>query len=771
MRASFGERYRLVFLSWLTTVMTSFAFLPTLTQKSFVITAAFVAALLVLVGVGLRALRAPALVVLLVQLVALVEIMLVGFAEQLKFGLFPTAATFDYLNDKITRGIDVANHYQAPAPPSAGLTMMLVFYIGLIAVLVDFLAVTVNRVPLAGLPLLALYSVPVASLPNGVSFVLFLPGAIGYVAMIMVDERDRLAHWGRLVARDLTPDPEGRIDTAGLTATGRRISSVALATAVVVPVFIPVLSTTLFEGSGSGIGNGTGDTLSFSDPMVSLAASLKRKEAVDVLRVDGDVRPQYLRLATLDRPGPNAWSVTPINLSDTLPANSVLPGVPGLDGDVATTSHQMRIETTDAFPDDSAWLPIPYNVRSVGVGDDWAYVPSDQTITANARLAGSLVNSYEILYATVEPTQEELESAGPPPPDIVKRYTTVPPGVPEIVGDLARTITSGVNNHYLQAQMLQSWFRDSGNFTYTLNAGYGYGYQAMAKFLTERRGFCQHFAATMAMMARELGIPSRVAVGFLEPDRVDGDSWVLTSHNVHAWPELYFEGVGWVRFEPTPSIGAPFPAYAPRSDLTPETNTPSVNPSTEITDTTKGQLQTAGATTDGGASGGGGTGGALPSRWWLAGGLVVVLALLPAVSRLAIRRRRLTRPVEEGEAAESAWTELRDHIRDLRLPWTGSMTPRARQRAVEPMLEGDAGGVAALQRLSLTVERARYATSVPPGSTPAADAREVMAVISRAAEPGQRVKALLWPSSLLPDLRAGWASLRDRMRRHSPIDE
>ncbi len=59
----------------------------------------------------------------------------------------------------------------------------------------------------------------------------------------------------------------------------------------------------------------------------------------------------------------------------------------------------------------------------------------------------------------------------------------------------------------------------------------------------------------MAVMARELGIPARVAVGFLQPER-DGDSWVYSAHDLHAWPELFFPGSGWVRFEPTPPTRA-----------------------------------------------------------------------------------------------------------------------------------------------------------------------------------------------------------------------
>ncbi len=768
---TFHDRYRMAYLSWLATVLMSFAFLPALSEKGFVFAAAFFSGLVVLVGVGLRAARTPAPLVLLVQLVALVELLLIFYGDKMKFGLFPTSGTYDRLDTKLTAAMDVANKYAAPAPPSPGLTLMVVFYVALIAILVDFLAVTVHRVPLAGLPLLALYSVPVALLPHGVSFLGFLPGAIGFIAMLMVDERDRLAHWGRLVARDLSPDRDSTIDTSGLTASGRRISSLALATAVVVPIFVPVFSTALFNGPGNGTGNGGDDSLSFSDPMVSLASSLKRKDPVDVLRTTGDTRPQYLRLSVLDQPGPDAWTVSPISLSLTIPANSILPGPTGLGGDVATTSHTMQVTPTDEFPDNSAWLPVPFNVRSVGISGDWSYVPQSQVITANTDLAAAALTSYELTYASVDPTAEQLAAAGTVPDDIKKTYAQVPDGVPQLIADRARAITSGASNHYEEAVLLQNFFQDRSNFDYDLNAGYGYGYQAMVKFLDQRRGFCQHFAATMAMMARELGIPARVVVGFLQPERTEGDQWVFTSHNVHAWPELYFEGVGWVKFEPTPNVGAPAPTYAPRGGALP-TSTQPANSGTELTDVTTRPQDTAKTTTDSAAGGGNSGGGSssLPSRWWLLAVVVVIAAAFPAVTRLAIRRRRMTRPLDEGEAAEAAWLELRDRIIDLRLPWAGSLTPRARQRVIEPMLEGDAVGQVALKRLALTVERARYARSIASGSTPAEDARVVMAVIAHTAEPGQRLRALLWPASLLPDLRAGARRLRTRTRRPQSVD-
>jgi hypothetical protein len=154
---------------------------------------------------------------------------------------------------------------------------------------------------------------------------------------------------------------------------------------------------------------------------------------------------------------------------------------------------------------------------------------------------------------------------------------------------------------------------------------------------------------------------------------------------------------------------------------------------------------------------------------WLIVAAIIALTLLPAALRAGVRRARLTRPLDDAEAAESAWIELRDHIRDLRLPWTGSMTPRARERDVAGWVRGDREGLDALHRLAMCVERARYSAVPEPTADPAAEARTVMASISGEADRWQRVRAFLWPSSLMPDLRRGWDSLSDRLRRRPSI--
>ncbi len=440
----------------------------------------------------------------------------------------------------------------------------------------------------------------------------------------------------------------------------------------------------------------------------------------------------------------------------------------------------MNIELLSDFPkSDSVWLPVPDHLRAftlTGFPGEFAFVPRDETVTSRTEGSVSNVTSYLANYVTAEPTVTQLQDAGLPPADIVAQFGKVPSGVPAVVGTYARQITAGLTSNYDRAVALQSFFRAGNNFHYDLTAAYGDGYHAMSVFLQRRRGYCQHFAATMAMMARELGIPSRVVVGFLDPSRTQTPhEYVFTSNDAHAWPELYFAGVGWVRFEPTPGNGAVAPPYTsqvtvPKVTPTKTQQTSSVAPHTgggKASDDVPATTSTGPAASQSTGTGGGGG----PPIPWLVALVLVVLVLTPGSIRWGIRRSRLARAVDGGESSEYAWVELRDRVRDLRLPWTGSLTPRARSRFVEPLLGGDPDGVAALDRLSLTVERARYASSPLAEARPADDARAIMAAIGRGVSWKARLKAFLWPSSLMPELRGIWAGLRARLRGRPPVTQ
>jgi len=282
----------------------------------------------------------------------------------------------------------------------------------------------------------------------------------------------------------------------------------------------------------------------------------------------------------------------------------------------------------------------------------------------------------------------------------------------------------------------------------------------------------------MAMMARSLGIPARVAVGFLRPDKVGGDRWVYSSHDLHAWPEMYFEGTGWVRFEPTPqSRATSVPAYTTQGG-------PSEQPTAATTSRNANQGQNrieeeeslAPSPTDKTGAPGSTSG----TRNVLGGfvGALLVLALLatPRLARSLVRRRRWSRAEDPVAVAEAAWAELRDSALDLGLPWDDSVTLRTRARSLAASF-GEPGGTRdewtrrpvtgpdanprateALQRLVQFVERARYARSVDMQDV-TGDVEVCVQALRDGATPQRRFRATWLPASLVKALGA------DAMRR------
>jgi Transglutaminase-like superfamily/Domain of unknown function (DUF4129) len=145
--------------------------------------------------------------------------------------------------------------------------------------------------------------------------------------------------------------------------------------------------------------------------------------------------------------------------------------------------------------------------------------------------------------------------AAPAPNSILTHYTKLPTNFPANLSRLARDITANGTTQYEKALLLQNWFRK--NFTYDLEVQRGHGINAIEAFLNQRKGYCEQFAGTYAAFARALGIPARVGVGFTQGTAGPDGLYHVDGKHAHAWPEVYFTGIGWVPFEPTPTRGAP----------------------------------------------------------------------------------------------------------------------------------------------------------------------------------------------------------------------
>ncbi len=289
-----------------------------------------------------------------------------------------------------------------------------------------------------------------------------------------------------------------------------------------------------------------------TSPYVSIEQQLASQQNIEMFTVVAE-RPAYWRLAGLDGFTGSVWS-TQGNFEER---SGDLPGATLTAG---TTEFLEQTFTITAL--DQIWLPAAFAPNQL-------IDTGDATVTWNAEISSLTVDNdrpdsdgltYRLQSVLPLFTPDELRSA-PAVADreLRDRYTALPSDITPRLAAEAQRLTSGLATDYDKMLALQTEFR---SYDYSLELSPRFG-DPIEQFLDERVGFCQQFSGTFAAMARSLGIPARVAVGFTWGDPVDGetDTYRVTGRHAHAWPEVYFEGLGWVAFEPTPGRGAPGADY------------------------------------------------------------------------------------------------------------------------------------------------------------------------------------------------------------------
>jgi transglutaminase-like putative cysteine protease len=721
--------------------------------------------------------------------VALLQLVLLGVWILLQYGGggFASPEGIDSVVQAFRSAVDSAQTYQAPVPGNAPtVTPLLVAGGGVCLVLVDLLAAGLGRVPLAGLPLLLIYSLPVSIIGSGVAWVVFVFMAAGFLLLLFLREDERFSQWGRQVRADpRSADPHGfGVRTGSSRSNAAGIGATVTALALFVPAFIPELDVSLFSG---GVGNGSGQGVSIINPITDLRRDLRQGADVPLLTATtSGGQPSYLKVAVLTNFNGEAWTTGDRDIPDSQVADGTpMPPFPGLSRtQVEFDPYTLNLSAVDDF--ESHWLPVPDLVTSADAPGEWKY-----DITTRDFIGGDDDLSTAGLTWTADGVRakysaQRLADATPAPANIEERYTLLPStGIPSIARVQALAIASQNPTGYQKAVALQDYFRAPGAFEYTLDVDQANGSEALEQFLGDgpdgHRGYCEQFASAFAVMARLMHLPARVVVGFLNPDNVAEDTYVFSAHDLHAWPEVYFEGAGWVRFEPTPGNGAQAPAFTRQ----PVINLPSTDPTAQTSSPDDVPSKTPGASpsrseTSGAVAAGGGF------PWEvLAGGAggVLVLVALAFVPQLLRRRRRQAR--WSIGTAEAAWAELRDAVRDLRLPWPDGRSPHATGATLEPLLAAQDDSVrppqgraanpaaaAALDRLVNALELERYSGRplvVDPVELEA-DVTACVASLAAGASSSARRQARWLPRSLRRPTSVREGLTRMRSARDSVVD-
>lgn len=262
------------------------------------------------------------------------------------------------------------------------------------------------------------------------------------------------------------------------------------------------------------------------------------------------------------------------------------------------------------------------------------------------------------------------------------------------------------------------------------------GQMPINQFLDESgRGFCQHFAGSMALMLRTLGIPSRIAVGYTggryDPE---SDEWVVIDRDAHSWVEVYFEGFGWIPFDPTPGRSVETPASVSSGDYAPlprlarraGVEREAVNPPSRRADAAPERpdrpSRQSGATGDSARDGG--------ALGWLL--LLIPLAAAAALlTRPALRGlRRARRRLRGSERSRvlGAASELESELARLGTRVPPEATGAERAEAIRRATGIDA------RRLYALADTARYSPGAPAPGT----AREAWSESARARREARR---------------------------------
>ncbi len=739
-------------------------------------------------GTLTRLRRLPLTVCVAGGLAALLLDLNIGFVSNYSlFRVLPTPTSLRALWDVAGQGFNQAASYAPPVPELHGMLLLATAGIGITALLTDLIAVRLESAALAGLPLLLLFTEPftLSLSRNAVgTTIAFCLGAAGYLAMLSSEGRDRIREW-----EQPNPSPVDMPDTRALAAAGRRVGIASVVVALALPLFVPGLHATRLFGAGQpGIGGNEGGGaggVGFPDPNTQLSKELHNSVATPVLLYkSSDPTPQYLQIYVLDNLTDSGWQLfsQPESL---VPASPRLPAPPGLTDSEWATRETTNITIGGSVGQDALLaLPTPYPATAVSApGTLRADKNSLMLFDSDVRLAGL---SYTVTSLDESPPAQALNSAQAAPASITSHYLEVPPSY-DALRAVAESMVkaAGAKTAFQKAVALQDWLA-SGSFTYTLNAPTITDASGLTAFLeTTKKGYCQQFSFAMAVLARLLGIPSRVAYGFTAGTSTYGGTWLVTTHDAHAWPELYFEGFGWLRFEPTPqgTAGqgtATTPAYTvePGNALSQSTTqSSSTAPKTSpVGSRIAAQLgQRLGIPPGGeGSTGAGTSSSAALSPWAVFGfcvlGLSLIMAILPVCARAVVRRRRWRKGARGGDAglAHAAWLELRDDLIDYGSGYLPSESPRALAARATAALGLAEPGSAALRRVAMAEERARYAARPDSGAGLRQDSAATRRAMAAAVPRGTRWRARLMPASVLAPSLTGLSQAADIFGRLNP---
>jgi transglutaminase-like putative cysteine protease len=645
----------------------------------------------------------------------------VAAASTMTFGIIPTGETRVALADEIGIAFELIRFGSAPVVAATGLVAVLAGTFWLLGALTAYGAI--RRKPLVMIiPTLGFYLI-LATLDRRPPewWWPVLMAACGAAGLLAASERGPTGRVRSIRSGHVVPTRGRLLPLLTLGVVALSAGGAARVFAATVPE-AGLVSWRSATGFGSGLFGGVSYNL-FADMQQDLAG--QSDELLFVARVSPSPVPNsehYWKFINLDTYDGEFWTYSAQDISR-----------PQSEGDweaedLAFIGSTVRVESVVQIVSlRLGVLPVLYSPRSLATADELlsrSYrVSEDGSVFTDARTREELL--YQVISdipsmdlsvvassgGALSPIFENARAAGefPVEPSSVQAplpssrvrdfYTELPDDFPEEVQELAREITAQTSTAFERASVLELYFRETGGFVYDASASTGSSSLDLTAWLTDvdsrnyRTGYCEQFATAMALMARTLNIPARLALGFTPGEVVDqnGDEYIyVRAKNAHAWVELYIPGQGWLRFDPTPRGDGINPATVNQLGFDPSFYLPApVAPDNATSPTVPGGLPndeffeigadpTTGLPT---ATG--------PNLATWAMGLLVVIALAATVPAYkGLRKAARMRKLESGDVV-AGWSELTDRLTDLghRIGWSQTPNEVANRvdRAIVPL--------------------------------------------------------------------------------------
>jgi transglutaminase-like putative cysteine protease len=448
----------------------------------------------------------------------------------------PTGVTWDTATADLRAAWTLFGQVSAPVAPDRGFVLATFVAVWVSAFVADWAAFRVAAAFEAVIPTFTLF-VFAATLGTHDSRVFSTAFYLGSVLLfLLVHSADRRADAAAWFASKARGGPQVLVKAGAGVAAGA--VALGLLAAPVLPWSndAPVVDWHNDDDSGARV------TVS---PLVSIRKRLVEQSDVQVFSVKS-ARRAYWRLTSLDTFDGTIWG----SKGSYRAADNDLGRGPRNEAAQQAVVQEFTIGALQ-----TPWLPAAFRANGFSGPKGVTFDPDSGSLLTEEQTADGLTYLVRSALATFAP--DALAAAPEGAPRAVReKYLGLPNGFPGSVGQLAAQVTEGKNGTYNKAIALQTFFREE--FTYNLEVEQPRNVNALEEFLFQsREGYCEQFAGAFAAMARTLGIPSRVAVGFTPGELRRDGKFHVTGRQAHAWPEVWIETFGWVAFEPTPGRGAP----------------------------------------------------------------------------------------------------------------------------------------------------------------------------------------------------------------------